>query len=125
MDHTRSHARQILVSRSSHFITPPRQSLTAVACVNTLDKIYRLGKEQVFYNEEKQRQQKRIDAMVAKDPENYDIKKQVNKSLWAPVSQIVAPPPLGVKGKLISSSCPAKKTLFIARGPGRDVGHAP
>ncbi|KAF8986914.1 hypothetical protein CPC16_008169 [Podila verticillata] len=36
----------------------------------------RLAKEQVFYNEEKQRQQKRIDAMVAKDPENYDIKKQ-------------------------------------------------
>ncbi|KAG0082612.1 hypothetical protein BGZ93_008388 [Podila epicladia] len=36
----------------------------------------RLAKEQVFYNEEKQRQQKRIDDMVAKDPENYDIKKQ-------------------------------------------------
>ncbi|KAF9301797.1 hypothetical protein BGZ74_006244 [Mortierella antarctica] len=36
----------------------------------------RLAKEQVFYIEEKQRQQKRIDAMVAKDPENYDIKKQ-------------------------------------------------
>ncbi|KAF9371169.1 hypothetical protein CPB97_002190 [Podila verticillata] len=36
----------------------------------------RLAKEQVFYNEEKQRQQKRIDAMVAKDPEDYDIKKQ-------------------------------------------------
>ncbi|KAF9325073.1 hypothetical protein BG006_011427 [Podila minutissima] len=36
----------------------------------------RLAKEQVFYIEEKQRQQKRIDAMVAKDPEDYDIKKQ-------------------------------------------------
>lgn len=41
-------------------------------------KTHRLAKEQVFYIEEKQRQQKRIDAMVAKDPENYDIKKQVN-----------------------------------------------
>ncbi|KAG0021016.1 hypothetical protein BGZ82_011444 [Podila clonocystis] len=36
----------------------------------------RLAKEKVFYLEEKQRQQLRIDAMVAKDPENYDIKKQ-------------------------------------------------
>ncbi|KAF9311866.1 hypothetical protein BG000_008515 [Podila horticola] len=36
----------------------------------------RLAKEQIFYHEEKKRQQLRIDAMVAKDPENYDIKKQ-------------------------------------------------
>lgn len=62
-----------------------------------MTKIYRLAKEQVFYNEEKQRQQKRIDAMVAKDPEDYDIKKQVNTSLWALVSQIVLPPPLESK----------------------------
>ncbi|KAI1315806.1 hypothetical protein EDD11_000301 [Mortierella claussenii] len=36
----------------------------------------RLSKEQIFYEEEKNRQQKRIDDMVAKDPEDYDIKKQ-------------------------------------------------
>ncbi|KAG0360962.1 tubulin binding cofactor A [Gamsiella multidivaricata] len=36
----------------------------------------RLAKERIFYNEEKMRQQKRIDAMVAKDPEDYEIKKQ-------------------------------------------------
>ncbi|KAF8941328.1 hypothetical protein BGZ58_010769 [Dissophora ornata] len=36
----------------------------------------RLSKEQGFYNEEKIRQQKRIDDMIAKDPDNYDIKKQ-------------------------------------------------
>ncbi|KAF8963986.1 hypothetical protein BGZ46_000863 [Entomortierella lignicola] len=36
----------------------------------------RLAKEQVYYNEEKNKQQKRIDEMVAKDPEDYDIKKQ-------------------------------------------------
>lgn len=73
------------------FFTPSSQSLTTVACVNTHDKIYRLVKEQAFYYEEKQKQQKHIDAMVAKDPDNYDIKQQVNTSLWALVSQIVAP----------------------------------
>ncbi|KAF9427261.1 hypothetical protein BGZ76_002402 [Entomortierella beljakovae] len=36
----------------------------------------RLAKEQVFYNEEKLKQEKRIEAMVAKDPEDYEIKKQ-------------------------------------------------
>ena len=39
----------------------------------------RLFKEQAFYNEEKIKQQKHIDGMMAKDPENYDIKQQVNK----------------------------------------------
>ncbi|KAG0253211.1 hypothetical protein BG011_006494 [Mortierella polycephala] len=36
----------------------------------------RLVKEQIYYNQEKLHQQKRIDAMVAKDPEDYEIKKQ-------------------------------------------------
>ncbi|GJJ76508.1 tubulin-specific chaperone A [Entomortierella parvispora] len=36
----------------------------------------RLAKEQIFYNGEKLNQQGRIDAMIAKDPEDYDIKKQ-------------------------------------------------
>ncbi|KAG0196161.1 hypothetical protein BGX28_010499 [Mortierella sp. GBA30] len=36
----------------------------------------RVAKEIGFYNEEKIKQQKRIDAMVAKDPEDYEIKKQ-------------------------------------------------
>ncbi|KAF9187177.1 hypothetical protein BGZ51_001501 [Haplosporangium sp. Z 767] len=36
----------------------------------------RLVKEQVYYNQEKLNQQKRIDDMVAKDPEDYEIKKQ-------------------------------------------------
>lgn len=38
-----------------------------------------MAKEHVFYNEEKLKQQKRIDAMVAKDPEDYEIKKQVRQ----------------------------------------------
>ncbi|KAG0051506.1 hypothetical protein BGZ83_003627 [Gryganskiella cystojenkinii] len=36
----------------------------------------RVAKEQIFYNTEKLNQQKRIDAMFAKDPEDYDIKQQ-------------------------------------------------
>ncbi|KAG0002578.1 hypothetical protein BGZ80_005412 [Entomortierella chlamydospora] len=36
----------------------------------------RLAKEKVFYDQEKIKQQKRIDDMVAKDPEDYEIKKQ-------------------------------------------------
>ncbi|KAF9425818.1 hypothetical protein BGZ94_007202 [Podila epigama] len=36
----------------------------------------RLAKEQIYYHQEKDRQQQRIDAMIAKDPNDYDIKKQ-------------------------------------------------
>ncbi|KAF9098997.1 hypothetical protein BGX23_004532 [Mortierella sp. AD031] len=36
----------------------------------------RLAKEAIYYNQEKEHQQRRIDAMVAKDPEDYEIKKQ-------------------------------------------------
>jgi len=43
-----------------------------------------VAKERVFYNEEKLKQQKRIDIMVAKDPEDYEIKKQVQLSVPPP-----------------------------------------
>ncbi|KAF9935301.1 hypothetical protein FBU30_004876 [Linnemannia zychae] len=36
----------------------------------------RLVKEAVFYTQEKEKQEARIAAMVAKDPEDYEIKKQ-------------------------------------------------
>ncbi|KAG0315451.1 hypothetical protein BGZ99_007452 [Dissophora globulifera] len=36
----------------------------------------RLSKEKVAYNMEKIKQQQKIDAMVAKDPEDYNIKQQ-------------------------------------------------
>ncbi|KAF9902065.1 hypothetical protein EC991_005377 [Linnemannia zychae] len=36
----------------------------------------RVAKEAVFYTKEKEHQERRIAAMVAKDPEDYEIKKQ-------------------------------------------------
>ncbi|KAG0231953.1 hypothetical protein BGW42_008553 [Actinomortierella wolfii] len=36
----------------------------------------RLAKEQIFYDKERIAQEAKIEAMIAKDPEDYDIKKQ-------------------------------------------------